>query len=98
TDDLEMGALAKKWGVAEGAASAFEAGADILLICQDQDKVLEGMKTLSHKLARGDIPLERLNHSLERIKEAKSGFLGQMKKASLDEVRAYFKSKKNRDS
>jgi len=97
TDDLEMGALKKKWGVAEGAASAFEAGADILLICQDQDKVLEGMKTLSDKLVRGEIPLRRLHQSLERIKEAKSRFLGQMKKASLDEVRAYFDKVKNRD-
>ncbi len=90
TDDLEMGALAKKWGVAQGAASAFEAGSDILLICQDQDKVLEGMKTLSDKLVLGEIPLARLDHSLARIKMAKSRFLGRIKKASLDDVRTYF--------
>ena len=36
TDDLEMGAIEKNMGVARGATAAFEAGADILLICQDQ--------------------------------------------------------------
>jgi beta-N-acetylhexosaminidase len=98
TDDLEMGALEEDWGVADGAASAFEAGADVLLICQDQDKVLEGMKTLKDKLIRGDISLKRLHQSLERIKEAKSRFLGQRKKVTLDEVRAYFGKVRKRDS
>ena len=98
TDDLEMGALEKNWGVSKGAALAFEAGADILLICQDQDKVLEGMKILSNSLLRGEISLSRLDQSLARIKEAKSRFLGQMKKASLEEVGAYFDQAKNRDA
>ena len=97
TDDLEMGALEEKWGVAEGAALAFAAGADLLLICQDQDKVLEAMETLKDKLARGEIPLRRLDQSLERIKEAKNRFLGKIKRASLDEVRAYFDKVKDRD-
>jgi beta-N-acetylhexosaminidase len=94
TDDLEMGALRKQWSVAKGAVSAFEAGADILLICQDQDKVLEGIKTLRDTFVRGDIPWKRLRQSLSRIKEAKSRFLGQMRKASLDEVGAYFEKEK----
>jgi len=32
TDDLDMGAISQKWGVAEGAAASFVAGAGILLI------------------------------------------------------------------
>ena len=41
TDDLEMGAIAKKWGVAKGALASFMAGADILLICENQKNCSE---------------------------------------------------------
>jgi beta-N-acetylhexosaminidase len=90
TDDLEMGAIEKKWGVAQGAASAFEAGADILLICKSQDKVLEAMETIKERLTQGEIPLKRLDRSLGRISHAKSRFLNKTKHVSLDRVRSYF--------
>jgi beta-N-acetylhexosaminidase len=90
TDDLEMGAIEKKWGVAQGAVASFEAGADILLICHDQDRVLESIHTLRNKLIKEDVTYERLHQSLERIMKAKSRFLGKMKKVSLKEVEAYF--------
>lgn len=90
TDDLEMGAISKKWGVAEGAAASFEAGADILLICGDQEGVLEGIEILRGKLIRGEIPFRRFLESLERIKKTKSRFLKDMKRVSLGDVRDYF--------
>ena len=90
TDDLEMGAIGKKWGVPGGAIAAFEAGADILLICEDQDMVLESIKTLQQKLLKGDVPFDRLHQSIERIMEAKSRFLKKPEKVSLKDVRKYF--------
>ena len=90
TDDLEMGAIQKGWGVAQGAAVSFEAGADILLICQDQSKVLESIKALRGGLIRGEIQFQRLHQSLERIMKAKTVFLKKEKRASLEEIRVYF--------
>lgn len=94
TDDLEMGAIYKKWGVPQGAAASFEAGADILLICKDQNKVLESVETLRTKLIRGEIPFQRLQESLDRIDKTKSRFLAHRKKISLSTVAKFFQLQK----
>ena len=72
TDDLEMGAIAEHWHVAEGAAKAFEAGADILLICKEQRNVLESIHLLRSKLLQGEITSERLSQSVKRINKVRS--------------------------
>jgi beta-N-acetylhexosaminidase len=90
TDDLEMGAIAKQQGVAEGAFSAFQAGADILLICKDQEKVLESIKLLRNKVLQDKIKLDRLDQSLGRIEKTKSRFLRPAQEISAAEVREYF--------
>ncbi len=90
TDDLEMGAISKEWGTAEGAALSFEAGADILLICQDQNMVLEGIEAIKERLLQGKVPFHRLHQSVERIMNAKSRFLDGYKEISLDAVHSYF--------
>jgi beta-N-acetylhexosaminidase len=91
TDDLEMGAIKRGWGVAAGAAAAFAAGCDILLICKDQGAVLEGMARLRNCLLREEAPLERLHQSVRRVMTAKGRFLGKGGDISLTEVAAYFK-------
>lgn len=64
TDALNMGAIKKNYGSAEGSIRAFEAGNDILLMPQHfteaYDGVLEAVKT-------GRISEERLNESVLRI-------------------------------
>jgi beta-N-acetylhexosaminidase len=90
TDDLEMGAIEKKWGAAEGASISFESGADILLICEDQEKVLDGMEILKNKLINTRISIERLQLSEKRIAEAKTRFMSGLKEASVEKVRDYF--------
>ena len=91
TDDLEMGAIAKQWGVADGAAASFEAGADILLICKEQNNIQESIKLIRSKLLKGNIPLKRLHESNGRIRKAKDKFLRPFAKLSLSRVREYFK-------
>ena len=93
TDDLEMGAISKHWGVAEGAVKAFEAGADILLICKEQTLVRESFRLLRGKILRGEIPFQRLEASFKRITEAKTRFLEEPTEISLDRVKKYFKMK-----
>ncbi|MDQ1333351.1 MAG: Beta-N-acetylhexosaminidase [Thermodesulfobacteriota bacterium] len=90
TDDLEMGAVKRGWGVAEAAVAAFAAGCDILLICRDQGAVLEGMTRLRDRLIREEIPLNRLHQSVKRVMAAKDRFLGKRTEVSLTEVRDYF--------
>jgi beta-N-acetylhexosaminidase len=90
TDDLEMGAIKKKWGVAEGAVASFEAGSDVLLICEDQPYVLDSIEILRKKMIQGIISGHRLHQSLERIRKAKARFLKKTKKVSIKKVGAYF--------
>jgi beta-N-acetylhexosaminidase len=47
TDDLEMGAITKKWPVAEAAQLAVAAGSDILLICEQVENMTKTLATLS---------------------------------------------------
>jgi beta-N-acetylhexosaminidase len=91
TDDLEMGAIAKHQSVAEGAFQAFQAGADILLICKDQEKVWESIDLLRDKMLQDEIRMDRLDQSLRRIEKTKSRFLKPFREISVAKVREYFK-------
>jgi beta-N-acetylhexosaminidase len=93
TDDLEMGAIKKDPGVAEGAVRAFEAGNDILLICEDQRLVRESMDQVRNRLLRSEALLSRLHESVGRIMAAKEKFLGSWEPVSLKKVERYFKGK-----
>jgi len=90
TDDLEMGAISRGSGVVEGAVEAFQAGADILLICADQEKVMKSMERLRTMLVTGKIELKRFRESLDRIARAKTRFLKKGRIVSLTEVKEYF--------
>ena len=90
TDDLEMGAIAKHWGIAEGAAAAFEAGADILLICEDQKNVLKGIELLRRRLLQEEIPFQRLNQSNERIMKVRSNLLKHKESVLAANIKKYF--------
>jgi beta-N-acetylhexosaminidase len=93
TDDLEMGAIKKDPGVAEGAVSAFEAGNDILLICEDQGLAVNAMDRLRNRLLADEALLSRLHESVERVMAAKGRFLKGWEPVSLERVERYFKEK-----
>jgi beta-N-acetylhexosaminidase len=90
SDDLEMGAIAKERGLPEGAADAFEAGIDLLLICKSQSILLDSIELIRDKILKGNILYERLEKSLERINKYKTRFLYPRKKISLKAVKEYF--------
>jgi beta-N-acetylhexosaminidase len=90
TDDLEMGAIAKHWGIAEGAAAAFEAGADILLICEDQKSVMGGIELLRRKLLRDEIPFRRLDQSNKKIMKVRANLLESKEWVFTAKVKEYF--------
>jgi beta-N-acetylhexosaminidase len=90
TDDLEMGAISNTCGVSQGALASFKAGADILLICENQDNVLESIKLIRNSILEDKKSLERLNDSYERIITTKKKFFKSEKKVSYEEVKKYF--------
>lgn len=93
TDDLEMGAIRKGPGVAQGAVKAFEAGNDILLICEDQRLVQDAMDQVRNRLLTHEASLSRLHESVDRIMAAKEKFLTGWKPASPGKVKRYFEEK-----
>jgi beta-N-acetylhexosaminidase len=90
SDDLEMGAIAKKWGVPEGASRSFTAGVDVLLVCKEQRLIAECLREIRAGLLKKEIPVERLRQSTDRIQKAKARFLKEREDISLDDVVAYF--------
>ena len=90
SDDLEMGAIAKKRGLPEGAANAFDAGIDLLLICKNQTHIIDSIELIRDKVLKGEITYERLEKSLERIAQYKKRFLYPRKRISLKAVKEYF--------
>jgi len=95
SDDLEMGAIAKERGLPEGAADAFEAGIDLLLICKNQSHLVDSIELIRDKVLKGEIPYERLEKSLERIAKYKKRFLYPRKRISLKAVKEYFRNKQS---
>ncbi len=93
SDDLEMGAIETAASLPEGAAHAFDAGIDLLLICRDQSLLLESIEHLRNKLLREEISYERLHESLGRIAETKNRFLSPRKRIVLKRVREYFENR-----
>ncbi len=95
SDDLEMGAIKNGWGTPEGALASFEAGADILLICEDQEAVKKSIHLLNHKIIEKNMYFHRFEQSLSRISHARSVFLKDYQKVSLEKVRAFFNTLPN---
>lgn len=75
TDDLEMHAILDHHGIEDAAILAFQAGADMLLICQDRMRQAAAMDSLHKAVKDGIIPEARVEASLRRISQVKERFL-----------------------
>lgn len=72
TDDLEMGAITRQFGIAEAALQAVLAGIDGLLICSRADLIRSAHTNLINAFEDGRLSTERLNQSIRRIATFKS--------------------------
>ncbi|CAN5718071.1 beta-N-acetylhexosaminidase [soil metagenome] len=72
TDDLEMGAIIKNYGIGEAAKMAIKAGNDFLLICANTDAMYRAFEAVQTAVDSGEIPPERIEESLERIARNKA--------------------------
>lgn len=72
TDDLEMGAIVRNYGIGEACKMAIEAGVDMVAICAGVGAIVEGYSTLLESVREGRIAEARIDQSVERIFKFKS--------------------------
>ncbi len=67
TDDLEMGAIVKNYGIGDACKMAVAAGADMLAICANPNAIREGYQAVLAAVKSGELSRDRIDESLERI-------------------------------
>ncbi len=72
TDDMEMGAIVRNYGMGEACKMAMNAGEDMLAICASVDAIYEGYESVSKAVQVGFISEETLDESVSRILTQKS--------------------------
>jgi beta-N-acetylhexosaminidase len=75
TDDLEMGAVAKRWSPATAARLAVAAGCDLLVISRSADAQAEAHEALVRAVESGELTWRRLDDAYERVRRLKQRFL-----------------------
>jgi beta-N-acetylhexosaminidase len=71
TDDLEMGAILKNYGIGEACTMAISAGVDILVLSAHPILIEEGYNAVLKAVKTGIISEDRINVSLTRIADVK---------------------------
>lgn len=87
TDDLEMNAIADRYGSGEAAVRAMEAGCDVLLICKERKREVEAFEAIERAVASMVIGLERLDRSVSRIQRVKQRFLLPYRPATISDAK-----------
>jgi beta-N-acetylhexosaminidase len=72
TDDMEMGAILKNYGIGEACKMTIKAGIDMPLICANPDAVREGFQAVLQSVKLGEISETRIEESLHRISTYKN--------------------------
>ncbi len=72
TDDLEMGAIVKNYGIGEACKVAINAGNDMVAICANPESIREGFSAVSDAVRKGTISEARIDASLARIDHLRS--------------------------
>jgi len=90
TDDMEMGAIKKKWKVSSSVIKAIKAGVNIILICKSQTEVVESILILQDMVKEGDIPYKKILDSYYKVIDLKKRFHIWNKKVSFKEIKEYF--------
>lgn len=76
TDDLAMGAIAQGYDAPTAALESFRAGADQILICRNPERQEAAIDRIRSALLSGEIPMSRLEESVERITRVKAWIAG----------------------
>ncbi len=71
TDDMEMNAISKNFGIGKAAVRSIEAGADIILISTHGDNVKKMFDAIRDAVRQGVLSEKRIEQSVSRIIELK---------------------------
>jgi beta-N-acetylhexosaminidase len=69
TDDMEMGAISQICPFEEAVVDAFDAGADVILVCHTAEKVVAAHEALTKAVESGRIHPQHLAQSQQRIQQ-----------------------------
>jgi len=69
TDDMEMGAITQIGSMEQAVVNAFNAGADMLLVCHTAEKIRAAHEVLTKAIESGEISAECLAASQRRIQQ-----------------------------
>ncbi len=71
TDDLEMGAILKNYGIGSASKMALGAGVDMLAVCNDPGRIREAFDAVVSAVRTGEISEARIDESVKRIASLK---------------------------
>jgi beta-N-acetylhexosaminidase len=74
TDDLEMKAITRGWGIPEAACRSIAAGADMILVCHQEAEQMGAMEAIARGLRDGDVPEGAFMAGQRRIDALKKRF------------------------
>lgn len=74
TDDMEMGAIVRKYGIGDASKLAVQAGVDMIAICASEDSIRAAYRALVDAVDSGELTIERIDASIRRIKALKDHF------------------------
>jgi beta-N-acetylhexosaminidase len=76
SDDLEMRAIAAKYGIAEATVAAIGAGCDAVLMCgASQEQQAGALEAIIRAVESGILPVKRVEDAVARHRRAKERFL-----------------------
>ena len=88
SDDLEMGALKKRYSLKDSAFLALEAGCDQLLLCHEWNQIEEVHAYIVKAFESGALPMKKLDEIVEKVSETKKRFLNPFVFADKDLAKA----------
>ena len=71
TDDLEMKAVDDRYQMTEVVRLGLSADVDVFLICHEEEKQELALETLHKLVVDGEVSLDRIQRSLQRIRRSK---------------------------
>jgi beta-N-acetylhexosaminidase len=76
SDDLEMRAISRRYGVPEATVAAIAAGCDAVLMCgAAQEPQVAAVEAVIHAVENGTLPLKRVEDAIARHRAIKERFL-----------------------
>lgn len=92
SDDLEMAAVADRYGVEELVRRGLLAGVDLFLVCHDAHKQAAAIDAAHRLVDTGEVPRARVEDALRRVAAMKARYVGAPAAPSLGDARAVLRS------